>query len=274
MKVKLKASKNYSSIETFLKAKGFSNAILVSYLNNLNLVKVNNKTPYLEDKITKGSIIEVALTKETNKLLLVNKPLEVLYEDTYLMIVNKVHNLSATPTKATLEYNLSGIIANYFRNMKINSKVHLVNRLDFETSGITLVAKHQFIHSLLNDTKVISKYRAKLTGVIKPLSGVIEKRISKLESSKERVESSIGYDSVTKYVVKNIENNESNVEAELVKGRSPQLRLHFKLMGHPIVGDKLYGGKGKTLHLQNFFIKFKHPITSRIISVKLKREWK
>lgn len=274
MKVKFKATKNYSSIETFLTAQGFSNTLLVAYLNNLNLIKVNNKTPKLEDKIIKSSNIEVTLTKETNKLLLVDRPLDVLFEDQYLMIVNKPHNLSCTPTKATADNNLSGIIANYFRNTKINSKVHLVNRLDFETSGIILIAKHQFIHSLLNDIKIISKYRAKLSGMIKPLSGIIEKRITKLDNSKERIESSTGYESVTKYVVKNTENNESNVEAELIKGRSPQLRLHFKLMGHPIIGDKLYHGKGKTLYLQNFFIKFKHPITNRIISVKLKREWK
>jgi 23S rRNA pseudouridine1911/1915/1917 synthase len=273
MKVKFKAAKNYTSIETFLKAKGFSGRLLPTYLNNLNLIRVNNKTSNLEDKIMRGSSIEIELTKETNKLVLVNKTLDVAYEDAYLMIVNKPHNLSSTPTKATVDNNLSGIIANYFRNTKLKSKIHLVNRLDAETSGIVLVAKHQLIHSLLSEVKIVSKYRAKLIGVIKPLNGIIEKRITKLADAKQRIESADGSLSVTKYVAKHVANNESNVEAELIKGKSPQLRLHFKLMGFPIVGDKLYGGVGKILNLQNYFIKFKHPITNRIISVKLKREW-
>jgi 23S rRNA pseudouridine1911/1915/1917 synthase len=274
MKVKFKASKNYASIETFLKAKGFSGALLPTYINNLNLIKINNKRANLEDKIIKSSRIEVELTKESNKVVLINKPLEVVYEDPYLMIVNKPHNLAATPTKATIDNNLSGIIANYFRNIKLNSKIHLVNRLDTETSGIILVAKHQFIHSLLSELKIKSKFRAKLVGQIKPTSGVIEKRVAKVDNSKEIVEASNGDNSVTKYIVKHFENNESYIEAELIKGRNPQLRLHFKLVGHPIVGDRLYGFKDKILYLQNYFIKFKHPITNRIISVKLKREWK
>jgi 23S rRNA pseudouridine1911/1915/1917 synthase len=273
MKVKFKATKNYTSIETFLKAKGFSGRLLPTYLNNLNLIRVNNKTSNLKDKIILGSSIEIELTKETNKLVLIDKPVDIAYEDPYLMIVNKPHNLSSTPNKATIDNNLSGIIANYFRNIKLKSKIHLINRLDAETSGIVLVAKHQLIHSLLSEVKIVSKYRAKLTGAIKPLRGIIEKRITKLDEVKQRIESADGSLSVTKYVVKYVSNNESNVEAELIKGKSPQLRLHFKLMGFPIVGDKIYGGAGKILHLQNYFIKFKHPITNRIISVKLKREW-
>jgi 23S rRNA pseudouridine1911/1915/1917 synthase len=274
MKVNFNSSKNYTSVYNFLKARGFSESLLSSYLNNEHLIKVNNKSTKLDNKIIKGSKVEVSLTNETNKIVLVSKPLDVVYEDQYLMIVNKPHNIHSTPNKTSIDNNLSGIISNYFRSIKINSKIHLVNRLDAETSGITLVAKHQLIHSLLSNLKIVSKYRVKVEGKLTPESGIIEKKIAKLEGSKERVESTDGNLTLTKYQVKHFENKESNVEAEIVRGKSPQLRLHFKLMGHPIVGDKLYKGKGKILFLQNYFIKFKHPITNRIISVKLKREWK
>lgn len=273
MKVKFKASKNYSSVKTYLKARGFSDSLLSIYQKNQHLVKVNTKPTTLENKLVKGSKIEVSLINETNKVVLINKPLQVVFEDQYLMIVNKPHNMSSTPTKATIENNLSGVIANYYRNIKLNSKIHLINRLDTETSGLILVAKHQFIHNLLASLNINFKFRAKLIGQIKPEKGIIEKRIAKLEGSKERIETIKGNNTITKYDVKRFENNESNIEAEIVSGKSPQLRLHFKSMGHPIVGDKLYGGKGKILYLQNFFIKFKHPITNRVISVKLKKEW-
>jgi 23S rRNA pseudouridine1911/1915/1917 synthase len=274
MKVNFNVTKNYTSVKNFLKARGFSESLLTTYVNNQHLIRVNNKQSNLEDRITKGSKVEVILTNETNKIVLVNKPIEVVYEDRYLLIINKPHNLAATPTRATVDNNLSGMVASYFRSIKLSSKVHLVYRLDSETSGIILVAKHQLIHNLLSNLKIESKYRAKVVGKIKPDSGIIEKRISKLESSKERIESIKGEDTLTKYEVKHFENNESNLEAEIIKGRSPQLRLHFKLLGHPIVGDNLYGEKGRILNLQNYFIKFKHPITNRVISVKLKREWK
>ena len=273
MKVKFKANKNYKSVRTYLKARGFSDSLLSTYENKQHLIKVNNKSISLNDKINKGSKIDINLTKETNKVLLINKPLDVIYEDQYLMIVNKPHNMCTTPTKLTIDNNLSGVIANYFRSIKLNSRIHLVSRLDTETSGIILVAKHQLIHALLSATKISSKYRAKVTGQIKPDKGIIEKRIAKLEGSKEQIETIKGNNCITKYDVKHFENNESNIEAEVLKGKSPQLRLHFKLLGHPIVGDKIYGGSGKILYLQKFFIKFKHPITNRIISVKLKREW-
>jgi 23S rRNA pseudouridine1911/1915/1917 synthase len=273
MKIKFKVSKNYNSLRAYLKARGFSNSLLSTYENNQHLIKANNKPINLTDKLIKGTKVEINLTNETNKVALINKPLDVIYEDQYLIIVNKPHNMSTTQTKLTIDYNLSGIIANYYRNIKLNSKIHLVNRLDTETSGIILVAKHQLIHALLSATKIASKYRAKVVGQIRPDKGVIEKRIDKLEGSKERIEAAKGNISITKYEVKHFENNESNIEAELVKGKSPQLRLHFKLLGHPIVGDKIYGGSGKILYLQKFFIKFKHPITNRVISVKLKREW-
>jgi 23S rRNA pseudouridine1911/1915/1917 synthase len=273
MKVKFNVAKNYSSVKTYLKARGFSESLLSIYEKNQHLIKVNSKSTTLESKLIKGSKIEVSLINETSKVVLVNKPLQVVFEDQYLMIVNKPHNMPSTPTKATIQNNLSGIIANYYRNIKLNSKIHLVNRLDAETSGIILVAKHQLLHNLLTGLKIYFKFRAKLVGKIKPESGIIEKRIAKLEGSKERVETIKGTNTITKYDLKHFENNESNIEAELVSGKSPQLRLHFKLMGYPIVGDKLYGGKGKILYLQNFFIKFKHPITKRVISVKLKKEW-
>jgi 23S rRNA pseudouridine1911/1915/1917 synthase len=274
MKIKFSVSKNYTSVKTYLKARGFSETLLSAYESNQHLIKVDNKSIKLSDKILKGSKVEVSLTNETNNLVLNNKPLKVVFEDQYLMIVDKPHNMSSTPTKNTIDNNLSGIIANYYKNIKLNSKIHLVNRLDAETSGIVLVAKHQLIHSLLSGIKITSKYRAKLIGKIKPEKGIIEKRIAKLEGSKERVESTQGNISVTRYEVKKFEDDRSNIEAEIINGKSPQLRLHFKLMGHPIVGDKLYGSREKILNLQNFFIKFKHPITKRVISVKLKKDWK
>lgn len=273
MKIIFKAKTKYISVNSFLKSKGFSEPLISFYKKNNQLIKINGDATNTLVEIKKGSIVEIQLPKETNKIPLIDKPIEIVYEDRFLLIINKPANLASNPTRAHFDNNLSGMIANYYKDSKIESKIHLVNRLDKETRGLILVAKHQYIHALLSNIKIEKRYRAKLVGKLNPESGIIEKRIAKIEGSMEREESPNGDISITKYYVKKYYDGYTNIEAELITGRTHQLRLHFKLLGHPILGDPLYGVKQKQLYLQSFYLKFKHPILNKTISVKLKREW-
>ncbi len=273
MIITFKAKKEYKSVNSFLESKRFSDSLISFYKKNNHLIKINGETKNTLSNVSKGSTIEIQLPKETNKIPLINKPINIVYEDRFLLIINKPANLATTPTRAHYENNISGMIANYYRENKIESKIHLVNRLDKETRGLILLAKHQYIHALLSQIKIEKKYRAKLIGELKPNSGIIEKRIAKIEGSMERAENPNGEISITKYNVKKHIDGYSNVEAELVTGRTHQLRLHFKLLGYPILGDPLYGVKQKHLYLQSYYLKFKHPIFNKTISVKLKKDW-
>jgi 23S rRNA pseudouridine1911/1915/1917 synthase len=273
MEIKFRTQKSYKSLNSFLTAEHFSKSLISFYKKNNHMISVNNETKDTTIPVAKGDVILVKLPNEGNDIPLIDKPLEIVYEDRFLLIINKPANLATTPTRAHYDNNLSGMIVNHFKDIKLKSKVHLVNRLDKETRGLLIVAKHQYIHALLSSIKIDKKYRAKLDGILKPTSGIIEKRIAKLESSMERVEKADGDISITKYNVKKYKDNKTYVEAELITGRTHQLRLHFKLLGHPIIGDPLYGQVGNFLYLQSFYLKFKHPIINRTISIKLKKEW-
>ena len=273
MEIKYKSKKKYNSINTFLKAKKFSDTLISLYKKNNHMVKVNGETLNTLSPIKKNSIIAITLPNETNKIPLIEKPLNIVYEDNFYLIINKPVDLASSPTRAHILNNVSGMIANYFKDNRIKSKVHLVNRLDKETSGLMIVAKHQYFHALMADAKIIKKYRVLVDGLLKPTIGTIEKNITKQEGNKKRIEDSDGSISITKYKVKKYFKETTSVEAQLVTGRTHQLRLHFSLLGHPIVGDSLYGKGGGRLHLQSYYLKFKHPIYQKTISVKLKKEW-
>jgi 23S rRNA pseudouridine1911/1915/1917 synthase len=273
MKITFKALKSYRSLNTFLEAKGFSTSLISFYKNNNHLIKINEKSVNTLTPINKKDNIEVVLPNETNAIPLINNPLNIVYEDPFIMIINKPANLASSPTRAHILNNVSGMIANHFKNQKINSKVHLVNRLDKETRGLILIAKHQYIHALLSSLKIVKKYRLVAKGKVKPKRGIIEKKIAKSNDSNRRIESVKGDLSITKYEVKSFRNNLSYIEAQLITGRTHQLRLHFSLIGNPIVGDPLYGDGGKDLLLQSYYLKFKHPIYNKILSFKLKRDW-
>jgi 23S rRNA pseudouridine1911/1915/1917 synthase len=273
MKITFKALKSYRSLNTFLEAKGFSKSLVSFYKNNNHLIKINQESVNTLTPIIKKDFIEIELPKETNAIPLIDKPLNIIYEDPFVMVINKPENLASSPTRAHILNNVSGMIANHFNSKNINSKIHLVNRLDKETRGLMLVAKHQYFHALLSRAKIIKKYRLVAKGKIKQKRGIIEKTIAKSQDSNRRIETKNGDLSITKYEVKSFKNNLSYIEAQLITGRTHQLRLHFSLIGNPIVGDPLYGDGGKTLHLQSFYIKFKHPVYNKILSFKLKREW-
>ena len=268
-----KAKRDYKSVNNYLKSIGFSDKLISFYKKNNNLIKLNGVENNTLEPVLKKSKVEIFLPNESNNIPLIDKPLNIVYEDNFYLIINKPSNLASSPTQRHIENNVSGMIANYFKEQKISSKVHLVNRLDKENSGLMIIAKHQIFHSLMVKSNITKKYRLLVEGFVKPESGTIEKKIGKLGDLQKRVELVDGDNSITKYQVKKYFSDKSLVEAELVTGRTHQIRLHFSLIGHPIVGDSLYGNKGEYLFLQSYYLKFKHPIYNKVMSFKLSKPW-
>ena len=264
-------SEKSQTISEFMLEKGFSSSNIFHEINQ-KLVLVNSIP--VRDKnveIFKGDKVEIELVPESNKLPLNNDKIEILYEDEYLLLVNKPSNLLVEPYKIGTNNNLACMVANYFFEQEIPSKIHLVNRLDKCTSGIVIVAKNQYIKNLMCKTKITKKYLALVEGKT-DTSGTIKINIDKEAFSNSRIIGESGKESITEY--KTISYDEkrdvSLVEAEILTGRTHQIRLSFSSIGHPLIGDETYGSKRKEdISLKAYYTEFKHPLINKDIKIKI-----
>ncbi|MBP8654078.1 MAG: RluA family pseudouridine synthase [Proteocatella sp.] len=208
-------------------------------------VTVNGKYVPMHTMVCGTDIIKIELPHESNEYEAQQMGIEVLYEDFDLLVVEKPFGMVVHPTRNHLENTMLNALKYYFDENGIKSKVRFVNRLDRDTSGILIVAKNAYAHSVLTkDTsmwEMHKKYIAVVEGKLDE-SGTIRLPIIKSEDGIRRMVDENGQECVTHY--RTIKSNEraSFVELELETGRTHQIRVHMSAIGHPIFGDELYGG--------------------------------
>ena len=208
-------------------------------------VTVNGKYVPMHKMVCGTDIIKIELPHESNEYEAQQMGIEVLYEDFDLLVVEKPFGMVVHPTRNHLENTMLNALKYYFDENGIKSKVRFVNRLDRDTSGILIVAKNAYAHSVLTkDTsmwEMHKKYIAVVEGKLDE-SGTIRLPIIKSEDGIRRMVDENGQECVTHY--RTIKSNEraSFVELELETGRTHQIRVHMSAIGHPIFGDELYGG--------------------------------
>lgn len=208
-------------------------------------VTVNGKYVPMHTMVCGTDIIKIELPHESNEYEAQQMGIEVLYEDFDLLVVEKPFGMVVHPTRNHLENTMLNALKYYFDENGIKSKVRFVNRLDRDTSGILIVAKNAYAHSVLTkDTsmwEMHKKYIAVVEGKLDE-SGTIRLPIMKSEDGIRRMVDENGQECVTHY--RTVASNEraSFVELELETGRTHQIRVHMSAIGHPIFGDELYGG--------------------------------
>ena len=208
-------------------------------------VTVNGKYVPMHTMVCGGDIIKIELPHESNEYEAQQMGIEVLYEDFDLLVVEKPFGMVVHPTRNHLENTMLNALKYYFDENGIKSKVRFVNRLDRDTSGIIIVAKNAYAHSVLTkDTsmwEMHKKYIAVVEGKLDE-SGTIRLPIIKSEDGIRRTVDENGQECVTHYRTTKSNERASFVELELETGRTHQIRVHMSAMGHPIFGDELYGG--------------------------------
>ena len=186
--------------------------------------------------------------------------IEILYEDDYILVVNKPNGISSQPSRKHQTDNLISCIKSYFIKNNIQSNIHLVNRLDFSTSGLMIIAKDGVTHFEFSKINILKKYVCEIEGHINPDNGVINLPIDRYEApSIKRYVSENGKPSITYYNVIKKKNNTDIVDVTLGTGRTHQIRVHFSHLGHPLIGDELYGKKDEFLKLHCYCLSFNHP---------------
>ena len=259
------------SLVKFLKKKGYSdkNIYYLIYNNNIyiNNIVVKDKQVVLP---LKKAIVTVYLNDEENTLPINENSIDIVYEDEYLLIVNKPYNLDIEPTKRNYTNNLASEVSYYFKTNDIKSKIHLVNRLDKLTTGLVIIAKNQYIHNLFKKVKITKKYQALVRGKVKR-KGIIKIRIAKDNDSIKRKENINGKLCISKYKLIKYENDNSLVDVLIKTGRTHQIRVSFKSISHPLVNDPLYDNSlsNDNMFLKAYYLRFIHPITKKRIIVTI-----
>ena len=228
-----------------------------------------------------GDTITLEYNEEENEEILTQKEaLDIVYEDSHILVVNKKENLATQPSRKHYYNNLVSIVKGYFEDNNISSNVHIVNRLDYATSGLMVIAKDGFTHHALTKEKVINRYYyALVVGIMDKKEGVIDLPIARMsDSSIKRMVSVSGKEAITRYKVihEDKDNNTSIVEIKLETGRTHQIRVHFAYLNHPLIGDALYNPNSvnsERLYLHCFKIDFINPYTKEEIVLERKPDF-
>lgn len=254
----------------------FSNRLFSKLLRNKR-VKVDDKITDTRKiaKIGEKITIDLDYEEENSNIISKKMKLEIVYEDEGLLVINKPAGIAVHPSILHYEDSLASGVKYYFEQNGIYKKIRPVNRLDLNTSGLIVFAKNEYIQENLirqmERNTFTKEYLAIVQGTLENEKGVIELPIARKEKSIiERCVSENGQKAITEYEVVKKLNGYSLIKCRLLTGRTHQIRVHMAYIGHPLLGDTLYGEKSDLINrqaLHSFKISFIHPITKKEIQL-------
>lgn len=220
---------------------------LVVKLKQQHKILVNGAPEYTNFRVSPGDLVTVDLDlSEDNEVIPAALPIEVVYEDEDILVVNKPPGMAIHPARQGEQDTLANAVTYYWQQSGSKALFRPVNRLDKETSGLVLIAHSKFAHQALfrqqKKREVERIYLALVDGVITPDEGRINEPIIRLDPGKrQRSVDPQGQQAVTVYQVMHRYENQTLLRLKLETGRTHQIRVHLSYIGHPVCGDTLYG---------------------------------
>ncbi|MBC1688532.1 RluA family pseudouridine synthase [Listeria welshimeri] len=267
-------------LRTFLRSKHISKQLLTAVKFSADgKIEVNRTEQNVLYQVQTGDNVRLTFpTEQQNERLLAEyTKLEVIFEDDFLLIINKPAGMASIPS----QYHPSGSVANFVKGhyeaQGLTSAIHIVTRLDRDTSGLMLIAKNRFAHArlstFLQQGLLKRRYQALTSGILQEEAGSIEAPIGRKEVSiMERFVTPEGKYAKTNYEVLKRYRGFDHVAIQLETGRTHQIRVHFSYIGHPLIGDDMYGGDTSMLQrqaLHSCHLHLVHPVTEEYMAFDL-----
>ncbi len=251
-----------------------------SYLQKLlkdGSVQMNGKPVKASTKTAVGAVIALTIPEpEEPEILPENIPLDILYEDSDVILINKPKNMVVHPAAGHYTGTLVNALMYHCRGdlSGINGVLRpgIVHRIDKDTTGVLIVCKNDRAHNALaeqlKEHSITRKYRAIVCGNLKEDEGTVDAPLGRHPQDRKKmaIVRSGGKRAVTHYRVLERFGNDTYIECQLETGRTHQIRVHMASLGHPLLGDEIYGRakspfklEGQTLHAM--VLGFIHPTT-------------
>ncbi len=270
----------YKNVSEILKCEFKISNRLLHKLKLSHSIFINNVSVLPHQLVNIGDIVSVNIQfdEDNSNISPTKMNLQILYEDDAYLVVDKVAGMPVHPSMEHYTDSLSNGIKYYFDLQNLKRKIRPVNRIDKDTSGIVIFAKNEYIQESLIDQMKLNvfkkEYVAICEGIFEEKQGTICAPIARKENSIiERCVQENGDNSITHYEVLN-EIKFNNICYSIVKfiletGRTHQIRVHMQYIGHPILGDTLYGNASSLISrqaLHAYRVNFIHPITKKDVS--------
>lgn len=272
IKYKITEESDGLRVEQFLKRRGYSSQNLSTIKRMPKSILVNNVHYYMRDLLRTGDTLCVCIREtgcsENNPP--VHIPLDIVYEDEDLIVINKPAGMPIHPSMNNYTNSMANGLAWYYAQQNKPFIFRCCNRLDRDTSGLTVVAKHLVSSSILSDMvrkrQMHREYLAIAKGEVTPHEGTITAPLSRKPGTiiERTVDFEHGESAVTHYKVLDVKNGHSLLSLCLETGRTHQIRIHMKYIGYPLIGDYLYNPDMALISrqaLHSHKLSFRHPIT-------------
>lgn len=260
--------------EQYLRRRGFSYQNLTQLKKMPESILINGVWSYMRTPLHSGDILTVHIreTESSPNIPPVELPLDIVYEDEDIVVVNKPAGMPVHPSLNNYRNSLANALMYYYQQQDKPFIFRCTNRLDRDTSGLTVIAKHMVSSSILSSMtarhEIEREYLAVVRGSVTPSSGTIDAPIGRTGSSliERKIDFEHGERAVTHYHVIKEENGHSLVSLILETGRTHQIRVHMKYIGFPLAGDYLYNPDMEYIQRQALHscrLSFRHPITGK-----------
>lgn len=260
---------------SFLKDKQYSSQIITHLKRTENGILLNGEWGRVRDILHTSDELTIQLVEEksSENIMPTNLPLDIVYEDEDILIVNKTADMPIHPSQGNYDNTLANAVAYYYKQKGDAFTYRCINRLDRDTTGLLIIAKHMYSASLLSNMvasrQIHREYLAIVTGVISE-SGTITAPIGRVDGStiERHIDEVNGDYACTHYKRVTYNNGYSLVLLDLETGRTHQIRVHMKHIGHPLPGDFLYNPDYSMIErqaLHSHKLSFKHPISGELL---------
>ena len=272
---KIEEAYHGQTISSYLKGKGYPHAVMIHLKKTPEGILLNGQWEYVNTRLSSGDFLEIRLIEESSSQNIqpLYAPFSIVYEDADILVVNKPANMPIHPSINHYEHTLANAVCYYYENQGIPYTFRCANRLDKDTTGLTIIAKHMLSSAILSQDDTNSAVHRKYLEIVKGETnnfGTIDAPIGRKDASAilRVIDYTHGEKAITHYEKIASKKGYTLLSLQLETGRTHQIRVHMASIGHPLIGDYLYHEASTELPrqaLHSYCLEFYHPITKDLL---------